>query len=54
MPNTRSQLRRVTPISIDSEHLTAYCHLHQEEMSFRLSRILGVKLLNEKGHAAEG
>jgi hypothetical protein len=54
MPNTRSQLRRVTPIAIDSEHLTAYCHLHQEEMSFRLTRVLGVKLLNEKGIAAEG
>jgi len=41
----RAQIRRVTPISIDSEHLNAYCHLHQEEMSFRLTRILGVKLL---------
>jgi hypothetical protein len=42
----RAQLRRVTPISINSEHLKAYCHLHQEEMSFRLTRILGAKLLN--------
>jgi hypothetical protein len=41
----RAQIRRVTPISIESEHLNAYCHLHQEEMSFRLTRILGVKLL---------
>ncbi|MCL1892701.1 MAG: helicase C-terminal domain-containing protein [Holophagaceae bacterium] len=45
----RSQARRVTPRSIDGEHLNAYCHLHQEEMSFRLTRILGVRLLNEKG-----
>lgn len=45
----RSQLRRVTPQSVDSEHLRAFCHLHQEEMAFRLSRIVGVRLLNEKG-----
>jgi predicted DNA-binding transcriptional regulator YafY len=49
----RTQARRVTPRSIEDEHLNAYCHLHQEEMTFRLSRILGVRLLNEKGHAAE-
>ncbi len=45
----RSQLRRVTPQAVDGEHLRAFCHLHQEEMSFRLSRIVGVRLLNEKG-----
>ena len=45
----RSQLRRVTPQAVDGEHLRAFCHLHQEEMSFRLSRIIGVRLLNEKG-----
>jgi hypothetical protein len=41
----RAQARRVTPKSIEGEHLNAYCHLHQEEMSFRLARILGVRLL---------
>ncbi len=45
----RSQQRRVTPRMIEGEHLHAFCHLHQEEMSFRLSRIMGVRLLNEKG-----
>ena len=45
----RAQPRRVTPRSIEGEHLNAYCHLHQEEMSFRLARILGVRLLSEKG-----
>ncbi len=45
----RSQLRRVTPQAVDGEHLRAFCHLHQEEMSFRLNRIMGVRLLNEKG-----
>lgn len=45
----RSQQRRVTPQGIDAEHLRGFCHLHQEEMSFRLSRIMGVRLLNEKG-----
>ena len=45
----RSQLRKVTPQSVDGEHLRAFCHLHQEEMAFRLSRIIGVRLLNEKG-----
>lgn len=45
----RTQLRRVTPLLTEGEHLQAYCHLHQEEMSFRLSRIQGVRLLNERG-----
>lgn len=45
----RAQLRKVTPQSVDGEHLRAFCHLHQEEMAFRLSRIVGVRLLNEKG-----
>jgi hypothetical protein len=27
----------------------AFCHLHQEEMAFRLKRIQGVRLLNERG-----
>lgn len=45
----RSQQRRVTPQALDAEHLRGFCHLHQEEMSFRLSRIIGVRLLNEKG-----
>nr|WP_320131506.1 helicase-associated domain-containing protein [uncultured Holophaga sp.] len=45
----RSQQRRVTPQAIEGEHLRAFCHLHQEEMTFRLSRIIGVRLLNEKG-----
>lgn len=45
----RSQQRRVTPQAVDGEHLRAFCHLHQEEMSFRLGRIIGVRLLNEKG-----
>lgn len=49
----RTQARRVTPRAIHGEHLNAYCHLHQEEMSFRLTRILGVRLLNEKGWVAE-
>jgi hypothetical protein len=47
----RTQLRRVTPLSLEGEHLQAYCHLHQEEMSFRLSRIQGVRLLSERGWA---
>jgi predicted DNA-binding transcriptional regulator YafY len=34
---------------VDGEHLRGFCHLHQEEMSFRLSRIMGVRLLNERG-----
>ncbi|MCE1229487.1 MAG: helicase-associated domain-containing protein [Firmicutes bacterium] len=45
----RSQQRRVTPQAIEEEHLRAFCHLHQEEMAFRLSRIIGVRLLSEKG-----
>ncbi|OQA37675.1 MAG: hypothetical protein BWY56_00757 [Acidobacteria bacterium ADurb.Bin340] len=47
----RAQARRVTPVSLDAEHLRGFCHLHQEEMSFRLTRIVGVRLLNEKGYA---
>jgi predicted DNA-binding transcriptional regulator YafY len=50
----RAQARRVAPRAIESEHLNAYCYLHQEEMSFRLARILGVRLLNEKGPASNG
>lgn len=45
----RSQLRKVTPQGVDGEHLRGFCHLHQEEMTFRLSRIMGVRLLNERG-----
>jgi hypothetical protein len=45
----RAQLRKVTPQGIEGEHLRGFCHLHQEEMSFRLSRIMGVRLLNERG-----
>ncbi|MDP2877321.1 MAG: helicase-associated domain-containing protein [Holophaga sp.] len=45
----RSQQRRVTPQAVEGDHLRAFCHLHQEEMTFRLSRIIGVRLLNEKG-----
>jgi hypothetical protein len=45
----RSQVRKVTPQAVDGEHLRAFCHLHQEEMSFRLTRIMGVRLLNERG-----
>ena len=45
----RTQLRRVSPRTIQEDHLLAFCHLHQEEMSFRLTRIQGVKLLNERG-----
>jgi hypothetical protein len=45
----RAQLRKVTPQAVDGEHLRAFCHLHQEEMAFRLSRIIGVRLLNERG-----
>ncbi|HJV23545.1 MAG TPA: helicase-associated domain-containing protein [Holophagaceae bacterium] len=45
----RTQLRRTTPREIQGDHLLAFCHLHQEEMSFRLTRIQGVKLLNERG-----
>jgi hypothetical protein len=45
----RAQLRKVTPTGIEGEHLRGFCHLHQEEMSFRLSRIMGVRLLNERG-----
>ncbi|HJU83569.1 MAG TPA: helicase-associated domain-containing protein [Holophagaceae bacterium] len=45
----RTQLRRVTPRALEGDHLQAFCHLHQEEMSFRLRRIQGVKLLNERG-----
>jgi len=55
----RTQLRRVTPREVDGDHLQAFCHLHQEEMAFRLSRIQGVRLLNERGwtpgaHSAAG
>jgi len=45
----RTQLRRVTPREVENDHLHAFCHLHQEEMAFRLSRIQGVRLLNERG-----
>jgi hypothetical protein len=45
----RAQLRKVTPQGVEGEHLRGFCHLHQEEMSFRLSRIMGVRLLNERG-----
>ncbi|BDU68335.1 hypothetical protein GETHOR_04360 [Geothrix oryzae] len=45
----RTQLRRVSPRTIQEDHLLAFCHLHQEEMAFRLTRIQGVKLLNERG-----
>lgn len=45
----RAQLRRVTPQAVDGEHLRAFCHLHQEEMAFRISRIMGIHLLNERG-----
>jgi hypothetical protein len=45
----RAQLRKVTPQGIEGEHLRGFCHLHQEEMTFRLSRIMGVRLLNERG-----
>lgn len=45
----RPQLRKVTPQGVDGEHLRGFCHLHQEVMSFRLSRIMGVRLLNERG-----
>jgi len=48
----RAQERRVTPKSVEGEHLKAYCHLHQEVMSFRLARIMGARLLNERGRAA--
>jgi hypothetical protein len=44
----RAQERRVTPRSVEGEHLRAYCHLHQEVMAFRLARIMGVRLLSEK------
>ncbi|HEX9010321.1 MAG TPA: helicase-associated domain-containing protein, partial [Holophagaceae bacterium] len=47
----RTQLRRVSPRAIQEDHLLAFCHLHQEEMAFRLTRIQGVKLLNERGWA---
>ncbi len=45
----RSQLRRVTPQAVEGEHLRAFCHLHQEEMTFRFSRITGVRLLSDRG-----
>ncbi len=45
----RTQLRRVTPRELNGDHLMAFCHLHQEEMAFRLKRIQGVRLLNERG-----
>jgi hypothetical protein len=45
----RAQSRKVTPQGLDGEHLRGFCHLHQEEMTFRLSRIMGVRLLNERG-----
>ena len=45
----RAQVRKVTPQAVDTEHLRGFCHLHQEEMSFRLTRIMGVRLLNERG-----
>ncbi|HEX7552314.1 MAG TPA: helicase-associated domain-containing protein [Geothrix sp.] len=45
----RTQLRRVSPRTTQDDHLLAFCHLHQEEMAFRLTRIQGVKLLNERG-----
>lgn len=50
----RTQLRRVTPRELQGDHLLAFCHLHQEEMAFRLSRIQGVRLLNERGWAPGG
>ena len=45
----RTQLRRLSPKSIEEDALVAFCHLHQEDMVFRLKRIHGVRLLNEKG-----
>jgi len=45
----RTQLRRVTPRTMEGDHLQAFCHLHQEEMAFRLTRIQGARLLNERG-----
>jgi len=45
----RASSARSTPQALDGEHLRGFCHLHQEEMSFRLSRIMGVRLLNERG-----
>jgi len=45
----RTQLRRLSPKSIEEDTLVAFCHLHQEDMVFRLKRIHGVRLLNEKG-----
>lgn len=45
----RPQLRKVTPQGVEGEHLRGFCHLHQEVMTFRLSRIMGVRLLNERG-----
>ncbi len=45
----RTQLRRVTPRTLEGDHLQAFCHLHQEEMAFRLTRIQGARLLNERG-----
>ncbi len=54
----RTQLRRVTPRTVEGDHLQAFCHLHQEEMAFRLTRIQGARLLNERGwspgHAQAG
>ena len=45
----RTQLRRVTPRTVDGDHLQAFCHLHQEDMAFRLTRIQGARLLSERG-----
>jgi hypothetical protein len=50
----RAQERRVTPKSMEGEHLKAYCHLHQEMMTFRLARIMGAKLLSERSQPPEG
>ncbi len=45
----RTQFRKLSPKSIEEDTLVAFCHLHQEDMVFRLKRIHGVRLLNEKG-----
>ena len=39
--------REVSPIKLDSRYLTAFCHLKNEERTFRLGRIINARILKK-------
>ena len=39
--------REVSPIKLDSRYLTAFCHLRNEERTFRLGRIINARILKK-------